>query len=165
MKELSFFSLARTRLKFLGANWYDFGSLFFPRASVCQVPCASKKTIPAVHGPRSRSGGRLRAARKEPEGDRCICMQRSEGDRGRHIVPADWPVNVWEWCEDVYDGSFYSKDGPWHDPLSLAGSEDRVARGGSWLDGAQLCRSARRDRTRPALRDFRLGLRPAVAVR
>ena len=163
MKELSFFSLARTRLEFLGANWYDFGSLFFPQSSVRQVALGWKRII-SVHGPGAGSGGRVRAARKEPEGDRCICMQRSEEDRSRHVVPAYWPVNVWEWCEDVYDQSFYSKaDSAGPDPVSTAGSDSRVTRGGSWPDYFGLCRSSDRLRDSQSVRFFNLGFRPAVA--
>ncbi len=73
----------------------------------------------------------------------------------------DMHGNVFEWCEDVYDGTFYSKDVPGFDPLSLAGSEARVERGGGWSGSARLSRSARRSGSPPAWRSDRLGLRPA----
>jgi formylglycine-generating enzyme required for sulfatase activity len=71
--------------------------------------------------------------------------------------------NVWEWCEDVYDGAYYSKPeaaGP--DPLSTSGSVNRVLRGGCWGGYAWYCRSAFRNGDGPWDRSFYLGFRPAV---
>jgi len=67
-----------------------------------------------------------------------ICTNTSTTSPGKTQQVGTYPANafslsemhgnVWEWCEDVYDG----------DP------ELRVLRGGSWSDEAWLCRSARR---------------------
>jgi len=73
--------------------------------------------------------------------------------------------NVWEWCEDVYDEGFYGKPesaGP--DPVSLAGSEARVFRGGSGVGVARRCRSSDRCWSPPAGRSPGLGFRPAAPV-
>jgi formylglycine-generating enzyme required for sulfatase activity len=70
--------------------------------------------------------------------------------------------NVWEWCEDFYDGAFYSKPeaaGP--DPVCTAGSEVRVRRGGSWYGYARDCRSAFRLWLGPTIRYDSLGFRPS----
>jgi formylglycine-generating enzyme required for sulfatase activity len=70
--------------------------------------------------------------------------------------------NVWEWCEDVYDEDFYKKpEARETDPCSVAGSEDRVFRGGSWSLDAGLCRSSYRFRDGPEYRDRNLGFRPS----
>jgi formylglycine-generating enzyme required for sulfatase activity len=41
--------------------------------------------------------------------------------------------NVFEWCRDGYDASFY-KNGPRRDPLCESASDLRIQRGGGWCD-------------------------------
>ncbi|MFT7671599.1 MAG: sulfatase modifying factor 1, partial [Planctomycetota bacterium] len=67
--------------------------------------------------------------------------------------------NVWEWCLDGFDGSFYSKD-PALDPLSpFEGSSTRVLRGGSFDNAASFARSAFRLNHSPSFAVNYLGLR------
>jgi formylglycine-generating enzyme required for sulfatase activity len=62
----------------------------------------------------------------------------------------DMHGNVWQWCED----------------LCVAGTSDRVIRGGSWFNFAGDCRAAVGSGYAPAIRDFGLGFRLArVPVR
>ena len=77
----------------------------------------------------------------------------------------DMHGNVYEWCEDVYDRTFYGKpEALLPNPLATAGSGDRVFRGGRFLGGAQSARSANR-RVFPSFRLFHLGFRPARPLR
>jgi formylglycine-generating enzyme len=43
--------------------------------------------------------------------------------------------NVWEWCNDWYDTSYYSIS-PYDNPRGPASGSSRVLRGGSWLSTA-----------------------------
>jgi serine/threonine-protein kinase len=54
----------------------------------------------------------------------------------------DLAGNVWEWCEDVDDPSFYA-DGPPHNPRNVKRSDKAhlVMRGGSWLYGPRALRT------------------------
>jgi len=53
--------------------------------------------------------------------------------------------NVWEWCWDMYDASYYSIS-PANDPRGPASSPEtyRVLRGGNWSYLAHVCRAANR---------------------
>ncbi len=75
----------------------------------------------------------------------------------------DWGLydmhgNVWEWCEDSWQGSYEGApdDGSaWVD----ADGTFRVIRGGSWYDGARYCRSAFRRYDTPDNRSLNVGFR------
>lgn len=78
------------------------------------------------------------------------------------LPPNDWGLyethgNVWAWCQDKFRP--YSKK-PAIDPNGPSTGVDRVLRGGAWLRGADLCRSASRNAQRPnyfsSLTGFRL---------
>ena len=57
----------------------------------------------------------------------------------------DMHGNVYEWCEDVYDRTFYGKpEALLPNPLATAGSGNRVFRGGTFRNFAQFARSADR---------------------
>ena len=69
--------------------------------------------------------------------------------------------NVWEWCQDRYDGGYYAKS-PMDDPTGPTGGSSRVIRGGGWLNPAGRCRSAYRYGNRPGYRSYTLGLRVSL---
>ena len=93
-------------------------------------------------------------------------------DRVTHPVgeklPNPWGLhdmhgNVWEWCQDGWHDNY---EGAPTDGLAWEGGgagADRVSRGGSWGDGARICRSAYRGRGPPGSRIINLGFRCARA--
>ncbi|CAN5612105.1 formylglycine-generating enzyme family protein [soil metagenome] len=69
--------------------------------------------------------------------------------------------NVWEWCADGYDASYYASS-PAADPPGPSGVSGRVIRGGGWINDPQSCRPAYRGRSTPTLRNGNLGFRVAA---
>ena len=67
--------------------------------------------------------------------------------------------NVWEWCSDWYGE--YPK-GAVSDPVGPREGSDRVIRGGGWVRGEALCRSANRGNDAPAGRGNDGGFRLAL---
>jgi formylglycine-generating enzyme required for sulfatase activity len=72
----------------------------------------------------------------------------------------DMTGNVYEWCEDGYDPSFYSRS-PRKDPVGGANAEERVFRGGSFDAMKSYCTASARGHNKPDYRRSSLGFRVA----
>ncbi len=73
----------------------------------------------------------------------------------------DMTGNVWEWCNDWYDGDFYSNS-PTYNPSGPTSGSKRVCRGGCWDNDTRSYRVSYRGCDTPTSADRYLGLRLAL---
>ena len=71
--------------------------------------------------------------------------------------------NVWQWCWDCWNGSWYSNAGATqNDTRGPTSGSDRVYRGGGWGNNAIYCRAAFRSNFYPANNSFDVGFRSVL---
>ena len=68
--------------------------------------------------------------------------------------------NAWQWCADWYGAEYYATS-PADNPTGPDSGDVRVLRGGSWDDGPDLTRSAKRVGITPVERISNSGFRVA----
>lgn len=127
----------------------------------------------AARGPRSQNypwGGTTGAM------DLMVCAQHQPGetyqaDALRMAAVNEWlgmspfglhhmAGNVWQWCRDWYDESFYSRaEASQTNPYNSRETGIRSERGGSWVGPADLCRSSYRRGRGPHAKGRCLGFR------
>lgn len=86
---------------------------------------------------------------------------RVGGKLANQVGVYDMSGNVWEWCQDGYDSYSIYQDALTVNPKGppLDRRDNRVMRGGSWLNNASYLRLADRGNYWPDYRDYNIGFR------
>ncbi|MFN8254726.1 MAG: SUMF1/EgtB/PvdO family nonheme iron enzyme [Bacteroidales bacterium] len=66
--------------------------------------------------------------------------------------------NLWEWCADYYDASYYKKR-PRNNPAGPEHGDFRVIRGGAWTNGPAMMRITNRNAINPNSNKINVGFR------
>lgn len=75
----------------------------------------------------------------------------------------DMAGNVWEWCSDWYSPNYYKKS-PYRNPRGHDEGTEKVLRGGSWFNTAQVLRVAFRNHSLPDSTDDAVGFRCVMDI-
>ncbi|MEL7369197.1 MAG: SUMF1/EgtB/PvdO family nonheme iron enzyme [Myxococcota bacterium] len=117
---------------------------------------------------RGTDGRRYPWGRAKPDAAHANFARRNHGTTDVRAHPRsaspygveDLSGNVWEWCQDVYDESFYAR-GPTHNPRNTVRTKDSafVLRGGSWFFDEKSLRTYERTARPPLYRASYVGFR------
>ena len=111
-------------------------------------------------------------APRYPGGIEAIAWYAENSNGQTQPVGQKWPNawelydmlgNVWEWVQDRYNGAYYQSS-PTTDPESSDEGDYRVNRGGSWSNGEEYARSARRNAYHPDRGGSNIGFRCACTA-
>jgi formylglycine-generating enzyme required for sulfatase activity len=72
--------------------------------------------------------------------------------------------NVWEWCYDWYDSSYYASS-PLESPSGPASGLERVVRGGSFINSDYFVQSGTRSKMPPDNRNNAVGFRTVLELK
>jgi serine/threonine protein kinase/formylglycine-generating enzyme required for sulfatase activity len=167
------------------------GGYLLPTEAQWEYACRAGTTTPFNFGT-ADNGADCNCMGKAPYGTeeqgRSIGMNAPVGSyRPNAFGLYDMHGNVWEWCWDLYNDSYYkhspeadppgpvraastirknprTKNAPEPDPTRPPDGPNRVHRGGCWSNVARDCRSASRNWRLPGFRDDGLGFRVARSV-
>jgi formylglycine-generating enzyme required for sulfatase activity len=103
------------------------GALDGGKANYCDRNCESDKKDPNVN---------------DGYGDTAPIGNYPEG--ASPFGAMDMAGNVWEWVADWYGAEYYSRQTTWSNPTGPTSGEDRVIRGGSWINTAIIMRVSNR---------------------
>ena len=122
---------------------------------------------------RGDDGRKYPWGREQPDDTRANFGRRFQGTHPVGSFPAgaspygvlDLAGNVWEWCQDVDDPTFYERK-PTHNPRNTLRKKNAqfVVRGGSWLYDAASLKTYARSSFEPNIRISGLGFRCARSV-
>ena len=163
--------LDTSRFPVEGVSWYDAmefcrrlsehfaereaGRVYYlPTEAEWEYACRAGTRTPFASGP-SLSSRQANFNGQHPYGGAEVGPFRHQTTPVGTFPPNAWGLydlhgNVWEWCHDWYEETYY-RHAPERDPLGPRSGQRRVLRGGNWNSaGGKNCRSARRGKDFPA---------------